>query len=186
MILLLSTSLFGCIEKTSEGSVVEPEGNAEDTSSETITEEDDDSGESSIDSGEMMADSGEEPADSGETTADSGEPALNETIEGRWLIEVVPNTPANTMYEFVDGLRYTYYCAVEPCNDDYWNGLDTLDAIPTTNPYTVDDDTLTVDLHYGNELVTTLTFECDGAKVWFNSAGYYMQRLGSDLDDCAR
>ena len=32
------------------------------------------------------------------------------TIEGRWIIPVYEGDPGNTMYEFFDGLRYTYYC----------------------------------------------------------------------------
>ena len=31
-------------------------------------------------------------------------------------------------------------------------------AILVTNPYTLENDTLTFDLHFGNELVTPLTF----------------------------
>ena len=31
------------------------------------------------------------------------------SIEGRWIIPVYQGDPGNTMYEFLDGLRYTYY-----------------------------------------------------------------------------
>jgi len=37
--------------------------------------------------------------------------------------------------------------------------------LPTTNPYTFENNTLTVDLHFGNELVAPVTFECNGDKV---------------------
>ena len=50
-------------------------------------------------------------------------------------------------------------------------------ALPGTNPYTFENDTLTVDLHFGNELVTPLTFECDGSKVNSITPGY---SLGSN------
>ncbi|MDA8753810.1 hypothetical protein N9N24_04865 [Candidatus Marinimicrobia bacterium] len=34
---------------------------------------------------------------------------------------------ANTMYEFIDDLRYTYYCSSDTneCDLSYWNSLDT-------------------------------------------------------------
>ena len=43
-----------------------------------------------------------------------------------------------------------------------------------------ENDTLTVDLHFGNELVTPLTFECDGDKVNFITPGYSLYILGSN------
>ena len=45
---------------------------------------------------------------------------------------------------------------------------------------TLENDTLTVDLHFGNELVTLLTFECDGDKVNFITPGYSLYILGSN------
>ena len=53
-------------------------------------------------------------------------------------------------------------------------------AIPGTNHYTLENDTLIVDLHFGNELVTPLTFECDGDKVNFITPGYSLYILGSN------
>ena len=53
-------------------------------------------------------------------------------------------------------------------------------AIPGTNHYTLENDTLTVDLHFGNELVTPLIFECDGDKVNFITPGYSLYILGSN------
>ena len=50
-------------------------------------------------------------------------------IEGRWIIPLYEGDPGNTMYEFLDGLRYTYYCVDENgCDSTYWNSLDTSDA----------------------------------------------------------
>ena len=102
--------------------------------------------------------------------------------------------PGNTMYEFLDGLRYTYYCADENgCDSTYWNSLDTSDALPTINPYTVDDSTLSIDLHFGNTATYTMDFRCDGQVVDF----YYdeddsweglhstMFRVGFDISECA-
>ena len=48
------------------------------------------------------------------------------------------------------------------------------------NPATLENDTLTVDLHFGNELVTPLTFECDD-KVNFITLGNILYILGSLL-----
>ena len=85
-------------------------------------------------------------------------------IEGRWN----PGGFNNTMYEFVDGLRYTYYCADENgCDTDYWDSLNISDAIPNPNPYWVDGNTLTIDLFFGNEATYTIDFRCDGQLVDF-------------------
>ena len=87
-----------------------------------------------------------------------------ENIEGRWN----PGGFNNSMYEFVDGIRYTYYCAdgVE-CDADYWDSLDTSDALPNPNPYWVDGNTLIIDLFFGNEATYTIGFRCDGQVVDF-------------------
>ena len=59
----------------------------------------------------------------------------------------------STMYEFLEGLRYTYYCTDENgCDSTYWNSLDTSDAPLTINPYTIDDSTLSIDLYFGNTI----------------------------------
>ena len=90
---------------------------------------------------------------------DSEDPAPYYSIEGKWIWSPsLDKADANTMYEFVDGLRYTYYCITCPGDDAYWNSLDISDALPTPNPYTFENDTLRVDLHFGNELVTEVTF----------------------------
>ena len=115
------------------------------------------------------------------------------SIEGRWILPMFEGDPGNTMYEFLDGLRYTYYCADENgCDSTYWNSLDTSDALPTINPYTVDDSTLSIDLHFGNTATYTMNFRCDGQVVDF----YYdeddsweglhstMFRVGFDISDC--
>ena len=82
------------------------------------------------------------------------------------------------MYEFVDtepfaeaGLRYTYYCDDENgCDSTYWNSLDTSDAIPNPNPYSVSSDgnTLSINLFFGNVVATyELGYRCEGQVVDF-------------------
>ena len=93
------------------------------------------------------------------------------------------------MYEFLDGLRYTYYCSDENgCDSTYWNSLDTNDAIPNPNPYTFSNDTLTIDLFFGNTWQHPISFECDGNVVttgdttvtWWSS----WWRVGYDISEC--
>lgn len=104
------------------------------------------------------------------------------TIEGKWVIDGgVPE--GNTMYLFEDGVRYTYYCVEGDCQSLY----DSFQAgdgnhIPGTNPYTFEDDVLTVDLHFGNELITPIRFECNGGEVYFETPGYSLFRLSSDCN----
>ncbi len=104
------------------------------------------------------------------------------TIEGKWVIDGgVPE--GNTMYLYEDGVRYTYYCVEGDCQSLY----DSFQAgdgnhIPGTNPYTFEDDVLTVDLHFGNELITPIRFECNGGEVYFETPGYSLFRLSSDCN----
>ena len=104
------------------------------------------------------------------------------SIEGKWLIE--GSVPAgNTMYLYEDGVRYTYYCVEGDCNALY-NSNEANDGnhIPTTNPYTFENNVLTVDLHFGNELVTPVAFECDGGEAHFETPEYSLFRLNSDCN----
>ena len=110
-------------------------------------------------------------------------PAPYYSIEGKWIWSPSDNrADANTMYEFVDGIRYTYYCITCPGDEAYWNSLETSDAIPGTNPYTFENDTLRVDLHFGNELVALVTFECDGGKLFMDGEFSHLWRLDSDCE----
>ena len=105
------------------------------------------------------------------------------SIEGKWVWSPSENrADANTMYEFVDGVRYTYYCNTCPADDAYWNSLDKSDRLPRTNPYTFENNTLTVDLHHGNELVVLITFECGGGKLLMDGQFSHLWRLSSDCD----
>ena len=109
-------------------------------------------------------------------------PLATYTIEGKWLIEgTVP--AGNTMYLYEDGVRYTYYCVEGDCNALY-NSYEANDGnhIPTTNPYTFENNVLTVDLHFGNELVTPVAFECDGNEACFETPEYSLFRLNSNCN----
>ena len=102
------------------------------------------------------------------------------SIEGRWLLEQY----SNTMYEFDGDVRLTYLCTADVCDSTYWNSLDTSDALPTQNPYIFINDTLTIDLHFGNYSVEVVTFLCDGNVIDFNSQQTNLFRIGTDFDDC--
>ena len=75
------------------------------------------------------------------------------------------------MYEFLDGTRYTYYCG---SNCD-WDSLEISDAIPGTDVYTYENDTLTID-----GVAQAVTFECDGGKI--NFGNWNLWKLGSDCE----
>ena len=109
-----------------------------------------------------------------------------ETIEGKWLVPLYEGDPINTMYEFIDGLRYTYYCANDNgCDSTYWNSLDTSYAIPNPNPYTFSNDTLSIDLFFGNTWQQPVTFECDGTIVSFSDTTFHeWWRVELDTSDC--
>jgi len=104
-------------------------------------------------------------------------PAPNYTIEGKWTFG---DNSLNTMYLYEDGVRYTYYCVADDCTALY-NSYEANDGnhIPGTNNYTVEDNILTVDLHFGNELITPITFECDGGEAIFETPEYSLFRLNS-------
>ena len=109
-------------------------------------------------------------------------PLPDYSIEGKWLIEgMIPE--GNTMYLYQDGLRYTYYCVEGDCNALY-NSYEANDGNHIPNPlnYTYENDVLTVDLNFGNELVTPITFECDGGEAYFETSGYSLFRLNSDCN----
>ena len=107
-------------------------------------------------------------------------PAPNYSIDGKWTFG---DNSLNTMYLYEDGVRYTYYCVADDCTAIY-NSYEAADGnhLPLTNPYTFENDTLTVDLHFGSELITPITFECDGGEAIFETPGYSLFRLNSDCN----
>ena len=98
-------------------------------------------------------------------------------MEGKWTNS---NNNQSTMYIYENGVIYTYYCTTGNC-DSLYNTFVAGDAneIPGTNNYTFINDTLRVDLNFGNRLVTPITFECDGGKAIFTTSGYSLIKLGS-------
>jgi hypothetical protein len=108
------------------------------------------------------------------------EPQPSYTIEGRWLGAPINGFTVNTMYEFKDGIRYTYYCGQPSCDLAYWNSLKISDAIPGPHSYTYVDGVLTIDLNFGNKISTPITFDCKGGKVNFVTPGSSLLKLGVD------
>ena len=87
------------------------------------------------------------------------------------------------MYLYEDGLRYTYYCVEGNCNSLY-NSYEANDGnhIPNTLNYTFENDILTVDLNFGNELVTPVIFKCEGGEAYFEMPEYSLFRLNSECN----
>ena len=105
--------------------------------------------------------------------------SINYSMEGKWTYK---DNQLNTMYIYEDGIRYTYYCTSDNC-DSLYNTYEANDGnhLLSTHPYTINGDTLIVNLHHGNELVAPLTFECDGDKVHLGTANsYHLYKLGSN------
>lgn len=88
----------------------------------------------------------------------------NQTIEGRWVLSEL----GNTLYQFEDGLRYTFYMV---------NGTFGDVPLPGTNPYEVDGENITIDIHHGNLAMYRMNFSCDGQIVQF----YYNDNESSDF-----
>ena len=106
----------------------------------------------------------------------------NNTIEGKWKMQNFDNT----LYIFENGERFTYYCTAGNC-DSLYNTFEAGDGnhIPGTEDYSVSNDTITLDYHFGNILVTPMVFSCEGNIVTFvdqNNLNYV--RLNTNLNDC--
>ena len=110
---------------------------------------------------------------------DKNLPAPYYLIEGKWVVEG-SILEGNTMYLYEDGLRYTYYCVEGNCNSLY-NSYEANDGNHILNPlnYTFENDILTVDLNFGNELVTPVIFKCEGGEAYFEMPEYSLFRLNS-------
>ena len=93
------------------------------------------------------------------------------TIEGRWLFDMGANMPS-TMYEFIDGTRYTYYANSNDFSVAFWESLRISDAIPGTNNYTFENEILSVDLSSSTTQLMPLIFECNGGRINFQDPDY--------------
>ena len=90
-------------------------------------------------------------------------------IEGRWHLVGYED---NVMYQFEDGYRYSIYSM-----DGNFGGLE--DAGGSPNPYTVDDNVITIDLFFGTVVSYQMNYLCDGDVVEFKhmETGYVHSTL---------
>ncbi len=108
-------------------------------------------------------------------------------IEGKWLLENAGGSDLspNTMYEFQNGLRYTYYCDAFPldCDSEYWSSREISDAIPNPANYTIDD---SQSLIINGGLAYDITFNCDGKliSIAFTDTAWQWWRIGTDINNC--
>ena len=112
-------------------------------------------------------------------------PAPYYSIEGKWIWSSL--TINDGMFIYEDGIRYTYYWdGVTPSEQlqELFNSYEAGDGnhIPGTNNYTFENGVLTVDLNFGNELVTPITFECNGGRAIFQTPNYNLYELNSNCE----
>lgn len=102
-------------------------------------------------------------------------------IEGKW----VPEGFGNTLYILADGKRYTYYCVSQNC-DSIFNTYEANDGnhLPSVEDYTFNNDTLNIDLNFGNFLNSQIIFDCDGNIAQFQANNSNWIRLNTNLNDC--
>ena len=79
------------------------------------------------------------------------------SIIGRWNYVGFEQT---VLYQFDSNYRYTIYGT-----DGDFGGLD--EAIPNPNPYSIENDTITIDLFFGNIVNFLLSYSCEGQIVEF-------------------
>jgi hypothetical protein len=103
------------------------------------------------------------------------------SIEGKWK----PEGFSNTLYILAGGLQYTYYCMNQNC-DSLFNTYEAADGnhLPNPNDYTFINNTLVIDLNFGNFLNSPIQFDCDGNIAQFQSNGSQWIRLNTNLNDC--
>ena len=80
------------------------------------------------------------------------------SIEGMWVLEDYPNTA----YIFENDLRHTVYCTSSDCN---WDTVTTAHAIPNPESYTFENETLKIDLGFGNIISDYMKFDCGGEVI---------------------
>ena len=102
-------------------------------------------------------------------------------IEGKWK----PEGFSNTLYILEGGLQYTYYCVNQNC-DSVFNTYEAADGnhLPGPHDYTFINNTLVIDLNFGNFINSPILFDCDGNIAQFQSNGSQWIRLNTNLNDC--
>lgn len=111
---------------------------------------------------------------------DQSQSAENYTIEGKWILDNFPNT----MYEFHDGVRTTKYCVDTDCNTWTEADWDAAEALPMTHNYTFENNSLTIDLNFGNTFQETVQFQCNGQRVNFVESQQNWYRIGFSEVNC--
>jgi hypothetical protein len=103
------------------------------------------------------------------------------SIEGKWK----PEGFSNTLYILAGGLQYTYYCTNQNC-DSVFNTYEAADGnhLPGPHDYTFINNTLVIDLNFGNFINSPILFDCDGNIAQFQSNGSQWIRLNTNLNDC--
>ena len=103
-------------------------------------------------------------------------------VDGKWI----PEGFSNVLYILEDGKIYTYYCVGTQNCDSLYNTYEAADGnhIPGVDDFTFDNDTISIDLNFGNYLISHLIFECDSNILNFSSNNTSWIRLGTNLNDC--
>jgi hypothetical protein len=107
-----------------------------------------------------------------------GPASRDASIVGRWNVVGFEET---VLYEFTDSLRYTIYST-----NGVFGPLDS--AIPGPHHWELVDDTVVIDLNFGNESRLYPRFDCKNNVIdWINADGsvhstYFSE--GISLDDC--
>ena len=109
-------------------------------------------------------------------------------IDGRWHLVGYEN---NVMYQFVDtevfadaGLKYTIYST-----DGIFDDLEGENTGGTPNPYSIVENIITIDYHFGNIVSYEMNYQCDGQVVEFydsdyNEVSFTLFREYYDYDQC--
>jgi len=79
-------------------------------------------------------------------------------IEGRWHLVGYED---NVMYQFEDNYRYSIYST-----DGNFGGLE--DAGNSANPYSIEENIITIDLFFGIIVSYQMNYRCEGQVVEFN------------------
>jgi hypothetical protein len=103
-------------------------------------------------------------------------------VDGKWIPEGYPNV----LYILEDGKKYTYYCSGNQNCDSLYNTYEAADGnhIPGVNDFTFINDTISIDLNFGNYSISYVIFECDSNILNFSINNSIWVRLGTNLNDC--